>query len=92
MGQMKDNTKAVFNYLKDHANEDLTAADVAAALEIDKRKVDGSFTSFQKKGWGVRIPAEQENPDGTHTAIKLLKLTDEGLGIDPDNTPDPVKD
>jgi hypothetical protein len=31
-----------------------------------------------------RIPAEMENPDGTHKAIKLIKLTEAGKQLDPD--------
>jgi len=88
---MTENSKKIFVYLRDNMDKDLTAADVAAALDLDKRKVDGSFTSWQKKGWGVRVPAEVENADGTHTAIKLLKLTDVGVTIDPDDMPETPK-
>jgi len=82
---MKENSKKIFNYLKEHDGENLTAADVAAALGIEKRSVDGSFTSaIQKKGLGVRIPGEIELDDGTHKAVKYLRLTDEGFAFDPD--------
>lgn len=82
---MKENSLKVFNYLKSiHGTMDVTAADVAEALGIeDKRIVDGSFTSFVKKGLGVRVPAEMELPDGSHKAVKLLVLTDAGLAFDP---------
>ena len=82
---MKENSKKIFNYLKEHDGENLTAADVAAALGIEKRSVDGSFTSaIQKKGLGVRVPGEIELDDGTHKAVKYLRLTDEGFAFDPD--------
>lgn len=82
---MKENTKRVFQYLKDHNGENLTAADVAQALELEKRQVDGIFTSaIQRKAYGERIPAERENPDGSHDKIKLLRLTNEGLNLDLD--------
>ncbi len=82
---MKENSKRILNYLKEHDGEDLTAADVSAALGIEKRSVDGSFTSaIQKKGYGVRVPAEVELEDGSHKAVKYLKLTDEGFALDPD--------
>lgn len=80
---MSANSKKVFEYLQNHKGEDFTAADVAAALELEKRQVDGIFTSaIQRKGYGIRVPAEIENPDGTHTGIKLLQLTEEGYALD----------
>ena len=82
---MKENSKRVLNYLKEHDGEDLTAADVSVALGLEKRSVDGIFTSaIQKKGYGVRVPSEVELEDGTHKAVKFLKLTDEGFNLDPD--------
>ena len=32
---------------------------------------------------GVRIPAEIELEDGTHKAVKILKLTEAGMAFDP---------
>ena len=85
MAAMKENTRKVFEYLKAHNDEDLTAADIAAALELEKRQVDGIFTSaLQRKELGERIPAEREEADGSHTKIKLLKLTAAGLEYNPD--------
>ena len=82
---MKDNSKKVLNYLKEINGEKVTAADVAEALNMEKRSVDGIFTSaIQRKGLGVRVPAEVEMEDGTHKAVKFLTLTDEGLAFDPD--------
>lgn len=82
---MKENSKKVLNYLKEQAGADLTAADVAEALGLEKRQVDGIFTSaLQRKGYGVRISAEVELVDGTHKAVKYLHLTDEGMALDPD--------
>ena len=82
---MSENTKRVFRYMQEHNGEDLTAADVAEALGLEKKVVDGAFTSgIQRKGYGVRTPAEAELPDGTHKAIKLLSLTEEGINFDVD--------
>ena len=82
---MKENSKRVLNYLKEVNGENVTAADVAEALGLEKRSVDGIFTSaIQRKGLGVRVPAEVEMEDGTHKAVKFLTLTDEGLAFDPD--------
>ena len=58
---------------------------VAEALGLEKRTVDGIFTSaIQRKGFGVRTPAEVELDDGTHKAVKFLSLTDAGLALDLD--------
>lgn len=81
---MKENTKRVFEYLK-KVNDNVTAADVAEALGLEKKSVDGIFTSaIQKKGYGVRIPAEVELDDGSHRPVKFLKLTDAGMSLDLD--------
>jgi hypothetical protein len=37
MAAMKPNTKLVYSFLKEHIDEDLTAADVAEALGLEKR-------------------------------------------------------
>lgn len=81
---MKEKSKMVLNYLKEHNGEQLTAADVAEALGLEKRSVDGIFTSaIQRKGLGVRTPAEVELDDMTHKQVKFLSLTKEGLEFDP---------
>lgn len=86
MAAMKENTRKVFEFLKAHNDEDLTAADVAEALDLEKRQVDGIFTSaLQRKQLGERIPAEREEEDGTHSKIKILRLTEAGLAFNPDS-------
>ena len=82
---MKENSKKVLNYLKGINGTDVTAADVAEALGLEKRSVDGIFTSaLQRKGYGVRVAAEVELEDGTHKAVKFLQLTPAGMSFDPD--------
>jgi hypothetical protein len=84
---MKENSKKVLNYLKEINGEKVTAADVAEALGLEKRQVDGIFTSaIQRKGLGIRTPAEIELDDGSHKAVKFLSLTAEGMNFDPDAT------
>lgn len=82
---MKENSKNVLNYLKGIDGEKVTSGDVAEALGLEKRQVDGIFTSaIQRKGLGIRVPAEVELEDGTHKAVKFLQLTDAGMSFDPD--------
>lgn len=84
---MKENSKRVLEYLKSINGQDVTAADVAEALGLEKRQVDGIFTSaIQRKQLGVRTPAEIELEDGTHKQVKFLSLTEAGMSFDPDAT------
>lgn len=80
---LKPNTIAVINYLKEVNGQNVTAADVAEALGLEKRTVDGIFTSaIQRKNLGTRTPAEVELADGTHRQVKFLSLTEEGMSLD----------
>ena len=82
---MSTNSKMVLEFLKENNGVDLTAADVAEALSLEKRQIDGIFTSaIQRKGYGIRVPGEIELEDGTHKAVKWLHLTDEGMALDLD--------
>ena len=86
---MKPNSKKVWEYLKEINGENVTAADVAAELGMEKRSVDGIFTSaIQRKGLGIRVPAEVELEDGSHKQVKFLKLAEAGLAFDPDASED----
>lgn len=91
MAAMKENTRKIYEYLLDNDGQDMTAADIAAALGMETRSVNGSLTSFQKKGWGVREEAEVENTDGTHSKVKFFRLTDLGRTVDPANPPEASK-
>ena len=90
MAAMKENTKKVITYLQGLSDSDnVTAADVADALGLEKRSVDGIFTSaIQRKNLGVREEAEIELDDGTHKKVKFLKLTDAGKAIDVNAEPE----
>jgi hypothetical protein len=82
---MKENSKKVLEYLKSINGQNVTAADVAEALGLEKKSVDGIFTSaIQRKNLGVRTPAEIELEDGTHKTVKFLSLTPAGMAFDPD--------
>ncbi len=81
---MKESSLRVLEYLKRVHGQNVTAADVAEALHMEKKSVEGSFTSaIQRKGLGVRVPAEIELEDGSHKQVKFLTLTDAGLAFDP---------
>ena len=81
---MKESTKAIFNYVKEHDGEDFTAADIADAVGAEVRSVNGSLTGMQKKGWIAREEAEIELEDGTHKKVKFIRLTAAGKTANPD--------
>lgn len=82
---LKENSRKVFDYVKANDGGDFTAKDIAAALDLDAKVVNGIITSaFQRKGLMARVEAEVENPDGTHDKVKLIQLTDAGREFDPD--------
>lgn len=81
---LKEKSKAVFNYVVAHSDEDITAEDIAAAVGETARSVNGSLTGLQRRDLISRVPAEVENEDGSHKAIKLIKITEKGKTFDPD--------
>lgn len=83
MAKFSENSITVYDYVKDHDNEDLTAQDIADGTGLSVKSVNGIVTSaFQRKGLMERIPAEIELEDGTHKPVKIIKLTAEGKKID----------
>lgn len=88
MKPMSENTVNVLNYLKSiHGKKNVTAADVAAELGLEKRTVDGVFTGLQKKGLGARIEAEGVG----EATISFLSITNEGKVCDTAEMSDTIK-
>lgn len=82
---LKPNSKLVYDYVKAHGAENITAADIAEGTGLAVRSVNGIVTSaFQRKGLMERIAAEVEVEDGTHKTVKFIKLTAEGEAFDPE--------
>lgn len=84
---MKEGTRQIWEYVVAHDGEDIIAQDIADALNVGVKSVNGSVTSFQKKGLTIREEAEIECADGTHKKVKYIRLTDEGRAFDPDAEP-----
>ena len=76
--KMSENSAKVLAYLKETHGQKLTADQIATALDMAKATINGVFTSFQKKGLGVR---EVGTVTGTEE-ISFLKLTEEGKACD----------
>ena len=82
---LKPNSKLVYDYVKENGDSKITAADIAEGTGLEVRQVNGIVTSaFQRKGLMERVPAEIELEDGSHKAVKFIRLTDEGRAFDPE--------
>jgi DNA-binding MarR family transcriptional regulator len=80
---VSEKSLVVLNYLKEHQGEQMTAADIAEALGMEKKSVDGIVTSgLQRKGLTERIPASIELESGEIKAIKFIQVTEAGAAYD----------
>jgi len=81
---VSEKSLTVLNYLKSIGEENVTSEDIGAALGMEKKTVDGVITAglIRNKDLVERVPAEMELADGTHKAIKLIKLTEAGKNYD----------
>lgn len=84
---LKENSKLVYDYVLANVDNNITAADIAEGTGLGVKSVNGIVTSaFQRKGLMERIPAEIEMEDGSHKAVKFIKLTEAGKEFDPNAT------
>ena len=79
ISEISENGQKIMAYLKDVEGQNVTAADAAEALDIDKRKFTGAFNALVKKGLAIRNAAKIEGD----VTVKYLVLTDAGLSFDP---------
>lgn len=79
---MKEGTRKIWDYIVAHDGENITAQDIADALCVGVKSVNGSVTSFQKKGHTIR-----EEVAVTGGKVKYIRLTDDGRAFDPDAEP-----
>lgn len=77
--EMSENAQAIIAHLIATNNAPATLDDVAAALNIDKKKVNGAFNALVRKGLCARVAATIEAP----VTVKYLVLTDAGKAFDP---------
>lgn len=85
---MSEKTKTVLEYLKSIGNENVTSADIAEALGLEKKSVDGVVTSgLQRKGLAERVVAQiavdQEDGSTKYVDVKFIKLTEAGKAFRP---------
>lgn len=87
---MKADSKTVFNYIKEHEAEDITAPDIAEATGLDIKKVNGIITAAligtgknkANKDYVERVLGTEEYTDEEGNArvkeVKFIKLTEKG--------------
>lgn len=73
---LSENAQKVLTYLQANKGSDLTAKDIAAALDMEARSVNGTLTGLQRKGLTVRVAQEEGD--------KLIGLTPAGAEFDPE--------
>lgn len=81
---MTDNSRKVFNFLKENYGEKLTHQDIVAALGVSSATVTGSVNGLVKKGYAIRNEETAMNDEGKSVTTKFITLTEEGYGFDPD--------
>lgn len=85
---VSEKSLVVLDYLKSIGDANVTAADIAEALGMEKKSVDGIVTSglIRNKGLAERIPAQIEVTDEEgnvkYKDVKFIKLTDAGQAYD----------
>ena len=98
MAKMKANSVAVYNYVKEHEDENVTAKDIATALDLDVKQINGIVTAaFQRHREEVgdekvivplmervegEIETETEDGKVKHENVKFIKLTDAGRAFE----------
>lgn len=90
--KLKENNKLVYDYVKEHEAENITANDIAQATGLSSRQVNGIITmSFQRHKdedknevpLMQRIPGEVTVDDkGKPVVPKYIHLTDAGRAIE----------
>ena len=78
ISEMGDTVNKIITYLSNTADH-VTLDDLAAAIGVEKRSVNGSFNALVKKGLCARTAAKVE----AMVPVKYLALTDAGKAFDP---------
>lgn len=85
---MTENSRKVFDYLRAHYGEKVTAQDVADALGVSLSAVTGSVNGLastkKHPAYAIRTKVEVPAEDGKTAKVKYISLTEEGMAFDPD--------
>lgn len=85
---MTDNSKKVFQYLKENHGAKMTAQEIASALGITVSAVTGSVNGLanakKHPAYATRTEVELPGADEKTVKVKYIDLTEEGMAFDPD--------
>jgi hypothetical protein len=89
--KLKENSRIVYEFVREHENENITANDIAGATGLTPRQVNGIITmAFQRHRDAdkneiplmERVPGEAVVDDNGKAKVpKYIKLTDAGRSI-----------
>ena len=93
--KLKENNRLVYEYVRDHEDENITHLDIAEATGLTSRQVTGIITMTfcrhkeEIDGEKVQVPLMERVPGeavvddaGKAKVIKYIKLTDAGRNIE----------
>ena len=84
MKPVSEKSLLVLDYLKGIGDENVTASDIAKALDMTDKTVVGVINAglIRNKNLVERVPAQIELEDGTVKPVKFIKLTEAGKNYD----------
>lgn len=92
--KLTENSRIIYEYVLEHEAENITAKDIAEATGLNPKQVNGSITmafcrhrdeNKNEVPLMERVEAEIEDADGTHSKVKLIRLTKAGRNIEIDD-------
>lgn len=81
---MTENSRKVFDFLKEHNGVKVTAQEIAKELDVTINAVTGSVNGLVKKNYAVREEVSSQSAEGKPVITKYISLTDAGMAYDPD--------
>ena len=81
---MTDNSRKVFEFLKENHGVKVTAQEIAKELDVTINAVTGSVNGLVCKDLAVRTEEAVTGEDGKVSTVKYIALTDAGMAYDPD--------
>lgn len=85
---MTVNSRRVFDFLKENYGKNITAQEIAKALDVSVSTVTGSVNGLARDtkhpAYAMRTEVEIEGEEGKTVKVKYISLTEAGLKFNPD--------